>query len=61
MRGAENWQDVFNYDESVKLDHLTVFKDHIVIYGRQDGLGQIWVSVVGGSTRRWTGEGEDNA
>lgn len=46
QRGSENWQDVFDYDESVKLDHLTVFKDTIVIHGRQDGLGQIWVSRV---------------
>ncbi|MBP7999465.1 MAG: S9 family peptidase [Chloroflexi bacterium] len=39
--GRANWTDLMPYDEAVKIDGLEMFRDHIAIYQRQDGLRQI--------------------
>lgn len=41
--GRANWTDLMPYDEAIKIDGLEMFRDHIVIYQRQDGLRQIRV------------------
>ncbi|RMF67056.1 MAG: S9 family peptidase [Calditrichaeota bacterium] len=36
-----NWKETFPYDEAVKLDRVEPFKDHLVIYERENGLPKI--------------------
>ena len=39
--GRANWTDLLPYDPAIKIDALEPFRDHLVIYQRQDGLRQI--------------------
>jgi oligopeptidase B len=39
--GRANWTDLLPYDPAIKIDGLEVFRDHLVIYQRQEGLRQI--------------------
>lgn len=41
--GRAHWEEFLPYDETIKIDGLEMFRDHIVIYQRQDGLRQIKV------------------
>jgi len=38
-----HWKDVKAYDPTVQIKHVIPFKKHIVIFGRQHGLLQIWI------------------
>ena len=40
--GKEHWKEIIPYDSTRKIDEVEVFKNFIVIQGRQDGLTQIW-------------------
>lgn len=40
----ENWKEVIPHRDSVKLDDVEAFKDHLVIYEREDGLKKIRIS-----------------
>eukprot|EP00122_Pirum_gemmata_P007905 Pgem_evm2s7269 len=37
-----SWVEVIPYDESRRIDDFDVFKDYMVLEGRQDGLTQLW-------------------
>nr|CCA21588.1 serine protease family S09A putative [Albugo laibachii Nc14] len=39
----EHWQDVFAYDEDVKLESVDPFENFLVLSGRQCGLTQLWI------------------
>lgn len=39
----DHWQDVFPYDENVKLEYVDSFKNFFVLCGRQHGLTQLWI------------------
>jgi oligopeptidase B len=38
-----HWKDVKAYDASIQIGHVIPFKKHVVIFGRQHGLLQIWI------------------
>ena len=42
--GMENWQEVIPHRADTLLEHIDVFKDHIVIQERSNGLGQLRIS-----------------
>ncbi|KAH9106767.1 hypothetical protein LEN26_014474 [Aphanomyces euteiches] len=37
------WTDVFPYDANVKVDGASAFESYFALYGRQDGLTQLWI------------------
>ena len=39
--GKANWREVIAHREAVKLENIDVFKDHLVIYERENGLENI--------------------
>ncbi|KAG2519631.1 hypothetical protein BBI17_009448 [Phytophthora kernoviae] len=39
----EHWEDVFPYDESIKVDDIDCFKNFMVMEGRQGGYSQLWI------------------
>lgn len=39
---SDNWTEIVKYDDSRKIDHACVFKDFLVLQGRQEGLTQLW-------------------
>ncbi|CDH53354.1 oligopeptidase b [Lichtheimia corymbifera JMRC:FSU:9682] len=41
MIGREHWQDVITMAENEKIEDVDVFQNHLVIYGRRDGLPMI--------------------
>ena len=41
--GRENWKDVVSHDPDVRLEGFDVFRDHIALYERGDGLRRIRV------------------
>ena len=41
--GRAQWEQFLPYDEAIKIEGLEMFREHIVIYQRQDGLRQIRV------------------
>ncbi|KAI7877433.1 hypothetical protein K492DRAFT_150602 [Lichtheimia hyalospora FSU 10163] len=41
MIGKEHWQDVITMAENEKIEDVDVFQNHLVIYGRRDGLPMI--------------------
>jgi oligopeptidase B len=47
----DNWEDVIPHRSDVLLEGFEIFKDHLVVRERQDGLVQLRV-------RRWDGNGE---
>lgn len=42
--GKDNWKDVKPYDKAVQVDHVTPFENYMVIFGREGGIMQMWVS-----------------
>jgi len=38
-----NWKEVIPYSDSVKIDDIDVFKNHLVVYERERGLKRIYV------------------
>jgi len=40
----ENWLEVIPHRESVKIDDIDLFKDHLVVYERENGLKKIRIS-----------------
>jgi len=41
--GKAHWEEVVPYDQEHKLDHLQVFKEHVVLFGRKNGLEHVQV------------------
>eukprot|EP00940_MAST-03C_sp_MAST-3C-sp2_P002597 g2597.t1 len=39
---CDKWTEIIAYDESRKIDDAAVFKDFLVLEGRQGGLTQLW-------------------
>lgn len=44
--GYTNWQEVLPYNEAIKLDNISVFKNYIALFERADGLKRIRVLTV---------------
>ncbi len=42
-RQRSSWREIMPHSTEVKLDALDVFRDHLVVYGRCEGLSSIWV------------------
>jgi oligopeptidase B len=40
----ENWVEVIPHSESVKIDDMELFKDHLVVYERENGLKKIRIT-----------------
>lgn len=49
--GRESWEDVIPHREDVLLEGIEIFRDHLVVMERKNGLMQLRV-------RRWDGTGE---
>ncbi|MEM7037107.1 MAG: S9 family peptidase [Bacteroidota bacterium] len=41
--GRENWEEVIAHDPAGKIDYVSAFRDHLVVYGRRNGLKNIQV------------------
>ncbi|KAF0685244.1 Aste57867_22835 [Aphanomyces stellatus] len=41
--GDAAWTTVFAYDPNVKVDGVSCFKSYFALFGRQDGLTQLWI------------------
>ena len=42
--GRENWKDVYPYDPAVYVTDVDCFKGHVVVWGREAGLSNIWIA-----------------
>jgi oligopeptidase B len=42
--GKEHWRELIEYDATRKIEDVDVFRNFVVIEGRQDGLTQLWIS-----------------
>lgn len=42
--GRQNWKEVISHRDSVKLDRLEVFRNHLVLYEREGGLKKIRIT-----------------
>jgi oligopeptidase B len=51
----ENWKEVIPHRDSVKLDYVDAFKDHLVIYERENGLKKIRISNISDSEEHYVG------
>lgn len=49
----ENWREVIPHRDSVKLDGVEAFKDHLVIYERENGLRNIRISSISGAEEHY--------
>ena len=50
---TENWEEVIPYDAAKKIADVTVFKNHVVIEGREGGLTQLWLLDKDPLTGKW--------
>jgi oligopeptidase B len=41
--GKENWTDLISHRDDVKIDYIEVFKDHLAVMERENGLQQIQI------------------
>jgi oligopeptidase B len=49
--GVEHWEEVIPHREDVLLEGFEVFRDHLVVVERREGVVHVWI-------RPWSGEGE---
>jgi len=41
--GRGSWTEIIPYKEERRIDEVSVFKEYIVLEGREGGLTQVWV------------------
>lgn len=44
------WTDVKSYDPRIQIDHVIPFENHLAIFGRAEGLEQVWVAGIANSS-----------
>ena len=55
---TSNWTDVIPHDENILIEYFEIFKNHLVVGMRKNGLNQLWIKKWDGSEEHFIDFGE---